>query len=125
MEAPSRQLVDRLRENLVRHEAAQQRLDDCVSLPPESVNDYMRATRQVLALAVRALVSRVDLWLLGGSSILDACSAMDELPTAHSNLPFDLTRIIPVAEISQLALDVDEVDFHSVPVQEVSRDAAE
>ena len=126
MEAAPQQLVDRLRETLVRHEAAQQRIEAWWSPMPEQVSDYMRATRQVLALAVRAVVSRIDLWLQGESSIMDAGSAIVSLAAQpRHNLPFDLTRTITVEEVRQLALDVDEVAFHCVPVEQVSSDVEE
>ena len=52
---------------------------------------------------------------------MDASSALDALSAEHhSNLPFDLSRTITVSEVRQLALDVDEVDFHCVPVEQVS-----
>ena len=126
MEAAPQQLVVRLGEYLRRHEGAQQRLDEWLEAPSEQISDYMRATRQVLALAVRAVVSRVDLWLQGESSIADASSAHDSLlAQPRNNLPFDLARTISVEEVRQLALGVDEVAFQCIPVEQASGEVVE
>ena len=121
--------MDRLGEFIRRHDGAQQRLNewssgsDWAETPSAQTDDYMRATRQVLALAVRAVVSRVDLWLQGESSIADASSALDSL-MAH-NLPFNLARSVALDEVRQLALDVDEVALQCIPVELASSTAGE
>ena len=113
------QLVARLRESIVRHEGAQQQIEAWWSPMPEQVSDYMRATRQVLALATRSVVARVDLWLQGESALGDATSALDSLAARpHHDLPFDIARTVNVVAVRQLALDVDEVDFQCVPVEQ-------
>ena len=120
-EAPQ-QLVDRLGEYIRRHEGAQQRLDAWMEVGShEQVGAYMRATRQVLALAVRMVVSRVDLSLQGESSIADASIAHDSfMAQPRNNLPFDLVRTIDLEEIRQLAIDAEEVVLQCIPVEQAS-----
>ena len=109
-------MVDRLGELLRRHDGAQQRLNEWSShFDYTTTDDYMRSTRQVLALAVRAVVSRVDLWLQGESSIADASTAHASI--LEHNLPFNLARTVALDEVRQMALDVDEMALHCIPVE--------
>ena len=121
MEAAPHRVVTRLSELLDRHQGAQRRFEEWHAAPSEQANDYMRATRQVLALALRSVVSRIDLWLQGESSIEDAHSALGSLlAQPRNNMPFDIARTISMEEIRQVALDVDEAAFRCFPVEQES-----
>ena len=119
------QLVDRIGEFLRRHEGAQQSLDAWAEGGhSEPIGDYMRATRQVVELVVRAVVARIDLWLQGESALANASSAHASfMAQPRNNHPFDLARTISLEEVRQLALDTDEVAWQCITVDQATSGA--
>ena len=121
MAEPLRQSVARLRETIVRHEAAQLRIDLMVS-PPPPVNDYVHATRQVLAQVTHSVVARVELWLLGERAITAAREALQAINTEqHRLMPFDLANAVSLSEVRSLAMDADEIDFSCQHIPDIRR----
>ena len=108
---PLRRLVHQLQEAISRHDGAQRQLDS-LEAPPPPVADYMRATKQILALVAQMVTAHTDLWIYGELALANARTSLAQVNSEHvRTMPYDLRNTVPYEDILNLALAADETPY--------------